>query len=196
VRRGTLEIAAGQRAPPHTRLRLRALPRTSQTGRFDAELAASLGVEFGPDFGRLQRGETVAACARAGDRRAARAGRKLVISGDTAPCETLAIAAHGADLLIHEATFGEDRARARGTDRPLDGRPGRARSRSTPTSSCSLSPHLARYAGGELRDEARAVFEDTELPRDFDTIEIPFAERGAPRLIRFGEAPGRPAPAA
>jgi ribonuclease Z len=36
-----------------------------------------------------------------------------------------------------------------------------------------------------LREEARAVFGATEVPRDFDTIEIPFPERGAPRLVHF-----------
>ena len=37
-----------------------------------------------------------------------RPGLKLVFSGDTAPCETLTAAAHEADLLICEATYGED----------------------------------------------------------------------------------------
>jgi ribonuclease Z len=56
--------------------------------------------------------------------------------------------------------------------------------------------HLsARYGGGELREQARAIFPDTELPRDFDVIEVPFAERGAPRLVRAGDAPA-PAPLA
>jgi ribonuclease Z len=38
-----------------------------------------------------------------------------------------------------------------------------------------------------LRDEARAIFKSTVLPRDFDAIEIPFAERGEPALVRWEE---------
>ena len=30
-----------------------------------------------------------------------------------------------------------------------------------------------------MRDEARAVFANTIVPRDFDAIEMPFPERGA-----------------
>ena len=52
--------------------------------------------------------------------------------------------------------------------------------------------HLSsRYAGGELREEARAIFGATEVPRDFDTIEIPFPERGAPALVRWSERQAR-----
>ena len=45
----------------------------------------------------------------------------------------------------------------------------------------------SRYAGGELRDEARAVFAATEAARDFDTIEVPFPERGRATLVRWSE---------
>ena len=37
----------------------------------------------------------------------------------------------------------------------------------------ALTHISSRYAGGELREEARAVFAATEAPRDFDTIEVP-----------------------
>ena len=57
------------------------------------ELAQSLGVPFGPDFGRLQRGETVNGVAPEQVIGPARPGRKVVFSGDTRPCETVAIAA-------------------------------------------------------------------------------------------------------
>ena len=48
--------------------------------------------------------------------------------------------------------------------------------------------HLSnRYAGRELREQAREVFTATEAPRDFDTIEVPFPERGPAELIRWSE---------
>ena len=48
--------------------------------------------------------------------------------------------------------------------------------------------HLStRYGGREIRDEARAVFPNTVVPRDFDTIEIPLPERGEPQLVRWEE---------
>jgi ribonuclease Z len=47
----------------------------------------------------------------------------------------------------------------------------------------ALTHFSTRYPVGVLRDEARAVFSKTELPRDFDTIELPFPERGEPELV-------------
>jgi ribonuclease Z len=48
----------------------------------------------------------------------------------------------------------------------------------------ALTHVSSRYGGGELRDEARAAFERTIVPRDFDRVEIPFPERGAPEHVR------------
>jgi ribonuclease Z len=50
--------------------------------------------------------------------------------------------------------------------------------------------HLSmRYFPREVRDEARAVFEPTVVPRDFDAIDVPFPERGEPTLIRAESVP-------
>ena len=53
----------------------------------------------------------------------------------------------------------------------------------------ALTHFSTRYPVGVLRDEARAIFAQTVLPRDFDSIEIPFPERGEPELIRWEERP-------
>ena len=39
--------------------------------------------------------------------------------------------------------------------------------------------------------EAREVFPQTVVPRDFDVIEVPFAERGEPTLVKGGAVPER-----
>ncbi|MGD0196439.1 MAG: ribonuclease Z [Solirubrobacteraceae bacterium] len=188
VRRGALEIQPVN-VRHNTLTYGYVLAEDERPGRFDAELANALGVEFGPDFGRLQRGETVAGVTPEQVIGEPRPGRRLAISGDTGPCETLAIAAHGADLLIHEATFAdEERERARLTGHSTAAQAARI-ALDAEVKLLALTHISARYGGGELRDEARAIFPDTELPRDFDAIEIPFAERGTPRLVRAGEAP-------
>jgi ribonuclease Z len=44
----------------------------------------------------------------------------------------------------------------------------------------------SRYHVGTVLDEAREVFEPSLAPRDFDVIEVPFPERGGPRLVPNG----------
>jgi ribonuclease Z len=167
-----------------------ALVEDPRPGRFDAALAERLGVPPGPAFGALQRGEIVNGVHPEQVIGPERPGRKLVLSGDTRACETIAVAAHEADLLVHEATFSADDAeRAEQTGH------------ATATDAARLAleadvrllalTHLStRYAGGELRDEARAIFPRTEVPRDFDSIEIPFPEKGEPELVRWSGSPG------
>ena len=170
-----------------------ALIEDDRPGRFDAALAASLGVTPGPDFGRLQRGEAV------GDVRpeqvvgATRHGRRLVFSGDTAPCDMVRVAADGADVLVHEATFtSEERDRARETGHSTAAQAAEL-AREAGVGLLALTHVSTRYMGHEIRDEARAIFANTEVPRDFDLIDVPFPEKGAPELHRWD--PQRPRPA-
>jgi ribonuclease Z len=164
-----------------------ALAEGSRPGRFDPERAEALGVQPGPDFGRLQRGEIVNGVTPEAVMGETRAGRKIVLSGDTAPCEATEVAAREADVLVHEATFaGEESDRAEKTGH------------STATAAAAIARdagvrllalvHLSsRYFGREIRDEAREVFRRTEVPRDFDLIEVPLPERGEPQLVRWEE---------
>jgi ribonuclease Z len=162
-------------------------------GAFDPQAARRLGLTPGPDFGRLQKGETVGGVRPEQVMGAQRPGRKLVISGDTAPCETVRIAAHRADLLIHEATFAEDELeRAAQTGHSTAGQAATV-ARDAEVTMLALTHFSTRYSPGVLRDEARAIFPATVIPRDFDTIEIPFPERGEPSLARWED---RPAPEA
>jgi ribonuclease Z len=172
-----------------------AVVEEERPGRFEPERARELGVEPGPDFGRLQRGEAVGGVTPEEVMGDPRAGRKLVISGDTAPCEAVRVAAHQADVLVHEATFVDEEAeRAAQTGH------------STAAQAADLAAeaevrllalvHLStRYFGPEVRDEARARFPRTEVPRDFDAIDVPLPERGDPVLVRWGEDAPAPAPA-
>jgi ribonuclease Z len=110
----------------------------------------------------------------------------VVLTGDTRPARSVLEAAIEADLLIHDATFGADeRERAEETGH------------STAADAAELArvagvrllalTHLSnRYFGSEILREARAVFPETVVPRDFDIIEVRFAERGGPRLVRGG----------
>jgi ribonuclease Z len=158
-------------------------------GRFDVEEARRLGVEEGPDFGRLQRGEAVGGVRPEQVVGEPRPGRRIVLSGDTAPCQAVEVFAHGADVLVHEATFTEDeRERARETAHST-ARQAAEIAREAGVRLLALTHLSTRYFPREIRDEARAVFPNTVVPRDFDAIEVPFPERGAPALVKAEREP-------
>jgi ribonuclease Z len=168
-----------------------ALVEAPRPGRFDVEEARRLGVPSGPLFGRLQGGETVEL---AGGASVApdqvlgppRPGRRIVLAGDTRATSSVLEAARDADLLVHEATFSvEEGDRAEET------------LHATATTAAELAAaagvrmlaltHLSnRYFGPEIVREARAVFPETIVPRDFDIIDVRFPERGGPRLVKGG----------
>lgn len=158
-------------------------------GRFDEQAAQQLGVRPGPDYGRLQRGESVTTETGVIVQPSAvlgppRLGRKVVYSGDTAPCESLRVAAYQADLLVHESSFGDEEAERAAETHHSTARQAAAIARDAEVRMLCLTHVSARYFGRELRDQAREVFVNSELPRDFDCVEVPFPERGEPRLLK------------
>jgi ribonuclease Z len=177
-----------------------ALDEDDRPGRFDTESADALGVPFGPERGALQRGESITLAngqvvtpdAVLGD---TRPGRRVVLPGDTAPVETVRVLAEGADVLVHEATFAEEeRERAADTLHSTALQAAEI-ARDAGVRLLALTHVSPRYFGPELIREAQDVFPATVVPRDFDVIEVPFAERGEPRLVRRGAKPPKSAPA-
>src|SRR6187551_421546 len=168
-----------------------ALVEEARPGRFDLEEAKRLGVPEGPLFGRLQVGEPVELPGGTAVKPEqvlgpARPGRKVVLAGDTRAAGSVLEASKDADVLVYEATFSvEERERA---DETLH---------ATATSAAELAlaagvrllalTHLSnRYFGPEIVREARAVFPQTVVPKDFDIIDVRFPERGGPRLVKGG----------
>jgi len=175
-----------------------ALTEHSRPGRFDVGTADALGVPAGPERGRLQAGESVEVDGRTVRPEdvlgAERPGRTIVLTGDTRASQTVVEAARGAEVLVHEATFlDEERERAKET----------AHSTALEAAEAALEAgvsllaltHLSnRYFGPEIAREARTIFPDTVVPKDFDVIDVPLAERGAPRLVKGGALQTRETP--
>lgn len=165
----------------------------TRPGRFDVEAADVLGVPNGPQRGALQRGEAVALA----DGRtvtpdqilgAPRPGRKILVTGDTAPSDGIVEAAWGADVLVTEATFSEEeRERAEETRHQTATQAAEVARRAN-VGLLALTHLSNRYFGGEIAREAREIFPETVVPRDFDVVEVPYPERGLPQLIKGGAA--------
>ena len=160
-----------------------ALAEHTRLGRFNPDRARELGVPEGPLWGKLHKGETV----ELPDGRrvspadlvgAPRRGRIVVYTGDTRPTLTVVEAARGADLLIHDSTFGEEE---------------RERAGETGHSTAAQAAEVAREAGArrlvlthisprytreapELLAEAKAVFPESVVARDGLTIDVPFSD--------------------
>ncbi len=175
-----------------------ALIEQERPGRFDVAAADALGVPDGPARGQLQAGQEVTVPSGRTVNPAEvlgepRPGRKLVLTGDTAPSPLVVQAAHAADLLVHEASFLANEAeRARETMHSTAAEAAEI-ARLAQVRQLALTHVSPRYFGPELADEAREIFPDTVVPRDFDLIEVPFPERGAPRLVKSGARPRRTA---
>ncbi|MEM1514915.1 MAG: ribonuclease Z [Thermoproteota archaeon] len=148
-------------------------------GKFYPERAIALGVPKGPLWSRLQRGADVVLqngrIIRPFDVLGPpRPGRKVVYSGDTRPSEKIAELASEADVLIHEATLGDeltDRAKEEGHSTPS----GAAKIALKANVKLLVLTHIsARYIEAEsLLGEAKKIFPNIIIPKDLERIEVP-----------------------
>ena len=160
-----------------------ALREHERRGKFDVDKARAAGIPEGPLWGKLSKGETVQLSdgrtvgpeGIVGDKRP---GRLVVFTGDTRPCAAVVDAAQGADLLIHEATFGEeekDRAKETGHSTAREAAQVALAARAK---RLILSHVSARYSisAEELVKEARDVFKETAVAKDGMTVDVPFSD--------------------
>lgn len=154
-----------------------------RAGRFDVEQARALGIPPGPIYAELKDGREVVlddgriinGASLCGPERP---GCSVVYCTDTVFSEAAMELAQGADLLIHESTFSHAEAEM-----------AFARQHSTSTMAAQTAlgagvkqlmlTHLSpRYVPGnpvtpdDLLNEARAIFPNTALAKDFLTLEI------------------------
>jgi ribonuclease Z len=159
-----------------------ALREHARPGRFDVERARELGVPEGPLFGRLHGGESVEVDGRTiqPDQVVGppRPGRLVVYTGDTRPQDRTVDVARGAELLIHDATFGAAEAeRARETLHATAGEAAEIALRAG-VKRLALTHVSARYAqnASPLEEEARVVFPRTVVAHDGLTLEIGYGK--------------------
>lgn len=160
-----------------------ALVEEERRGRFNPELARELGIPEGPLWGQIHKGQAVTL----EDGRViqpdvlvgpSRPGRKVVLSGDTRPSESTVEASRDADLLVHEATFGdEEAARAAETGHSTAREAARVAQRAG-VKQLALTHFSARYSRdtATLVREAREVFENVLAARDGTSIDVHFAD--------------------
>ena len=154
-----------------------------RAGRFDVDKARDLGITPGPIYAELKAGHTVTlddgriinGASLCGPERP---GCSVVYCTDTVFCEAAVELAAGADLLIHESTFAHAEAEMAFQ---------RQHSTSTMAAQTALAAgakqlvltHLSpRYMPGnpvtpdDLLEEARAIFSNTLIAKDFLTLEV------------------------
>jgi ribonuclease Z len=160
-----------------------ALVEDDRPGRFYPEKAAALGVAPGPLFGELQRGRAVTLPdgrrvepGQVVDR--ARRGRRLVITGDTRPCAATVAAARGADLLVHDSTFGDAEGPRAVETMHATAREAARVAREAGVAKLLLTHLSTRYDrdAGTLLEQARAEFGATEVAHDGLVVELPLPE--------------------
>ena len=152
-------------------------------GRFDVDKAKAAGIPEGPLWGKLSKGESIELAdgrklTADGFVGPTRAGRVVAFTGDTRPCAATVDAAQGADLLIHEATFGEEeRDRARDTGHATAKEAAQV-ALAANAKRLVLSHVSARYSmsADELVREAREVFPNATVAKDGLEVDVPFAE--------------------
>ena len=152
-------------------------------GRFDIEKARELNIPPGPVYAQLKRGETVTledgrsidGTSLCGEERP---GVSVVYCTDTVFCEAAVELARGADLLIHESTFAHGEAEMAFQKQHSTSTMAAQTAAEAGVGQLVLTHLSPRYVPGnpvtpqDLLDEAKAIFPNTLLAKDFLSIDV------------------------
>ena len=143
-------------------------------------------VPSGPIYGKIKAGETVTLP----DGRVLNGkdyigrpqpGRIITILGDTRQTSNILDLAENADILVHESTFGKGEAKlARNYYHSTCIQAAKVADKAG-VKKLLLNHISARYVGpmaAQLEKDARSIFADTKVVKDFDVIDIPFNKKG------------------
>jgi ribonuclease Z len=154
------------------------LQELERPGRFNKSKALKLGIPEGPLFSKLQKGHTITLSN--GEKITpdmilgpSRKGRKIVISGDTKPCDQIIAFSEDADILIHEATFDsrlQDIAKEYGHTTASQAAEIAKKARVEKLFLVHISPRYLDFH--VLEEEARSVFAHSYVPKDFQEVEV------------------------
>ena len=156
------------------------ITEADQIGELKADELKALGVPFGPVFGRLKRGEVVTLeDGRVIDGKDYVSedikGRVVVICGDTRFTPKTITLAQNANVLVHEATYEADKEKTARQHFHSTSKQAATIALEANVQQLYLTHISARYLGhqvSQLEQEARKVFPQTKVVKDFDTFTI------------------------
>lgn len=156
------------------------MTEADQIGELKADELKALGVPFGPVFGRLKRGEVVTLeDGRVIDGKDYVSedikGRVVVICGDTRFTPKSIALAQNANVLVHEATYEADKEKTARQHFHSTSKQAATVALEANVQQLYLTHISARYLGhqvSQLEQEARKVFPQTKVVKDFDTFTI------------------------
>ena len=159
------------------------LEENSRIGRFNREKAIELGVPVGPQFSRLQRGESVTVKNHIIEPSMvigiSRPGRKIVYTGDTRPCRSIEKESRHADILIHDGTLADDLKDWAIETKHSTSKEAAILSKNAKVKQLILTHISSRYSENAepLLTDAKSVFENVKLAEEFMEIEIPLSDK-------------------
>ena len=148
-------------------------------GEFDRKKAEKLGIPPGPMYSKLIAGKKVKIGKKTFTKKDVmnynkkRVGRKIVFVSDTRPINTTMTKAMGADLLIHESSFLEDHQQNAIDSLHSTAREAANIAKKAKVKQLALFHFSARLDDvKEIQKEAKSVFTNSVVVKDFDEIKL------------------------
>ncbi|MDT2595731.1 ribonuclease Z [Enterococcus dongliensis] len=152
-------------------------------GMLQVEKLAELGIPAGPVYGKIKQGQTVTLSdGRVIDGKefvgSSKKGRIVTIFGDTRFTDRSSQFAKDSDVIIHESTFNKNEAKLAHAYFHSTTQQAAMIAKKAQAKKLMLTHISARYLAKqakELEEEAQEIFPNTQIAKDFDSIDIPFS---------------------